>query len=594
MKKYILTAVLATTSPIAIAQNSAPPTVDESIAPSVQDDMAGEPVKAGVPSEIETRIMDDALERALSSDVHASVIEGARRAYVQTMFEPIWTREGVEQLEGMTSELSEYGLTTDEVVQADLEALESHRFTKGSEATQAQADLALTEAWLKIAAAVGGGLADEGAADTSNKAAASYALLPEKLIEAGKGQPGQALQAFEPSVPEYSALKDTLQTYRTIREDGGWLAIPEGDVIETGDTDPRVPAIRERLAAEGYDASRSAFSIVSALVDAGWMETTSDTAESGQDTTEKLIDPNLYDEELSEAVKAFQTRHGVKIDGVFGPGTRSAMNESVDSKISRIEDSMKRWRRLSPISDRYIWVNIPSYRVEGWKDGERGIVTKAIMGQPNHETPTFSDKVEYAVANPRWYVPSSITREETAPKLAKDAGYAARNNLMVRDRETGETVSPMRVNWNSPDVAEKYRLIQQPGPGNALGQVKLIFPNNKAIYMHDTPADHLFDRDQRAFSHGCIRLEKPIEMARWIASMDSTTDADRLERTIEEGDDRTRFDFKTPVPVHITYMTVTVDEEGEASFWRDIYNRTDGISPVEEVANAQPEDLERG
>lgn len=589
MRTSFAAVILAAVSPIAIAQDTGTPPDRQAVSTTEQEAMAGESVEGPLASEIETLVLDDTLERILSENVQSSVIEAARRAYASSVFEPVWTREGAEALKDISGDLSEFGLERDDILQADIDALIEDRFSGDSHSSRARADLALTADWVRIAAAVSGGLTEEGEAAQSQKSAASYSLVPEKLRQAGKGDARDTIRAFEPTNMQYVRLKRTLEDYRDLEDEGGWLAMPDGDVIEEGDTDPRVPAIRERLMAEGYDADRSAFGLVSAVVDSGWLEAMTEDV-SGDDTTDQpanaaFMDDNYYGSDLAAAVKAFQKRHGIKVDGVFGPGTRDALNESVESKIDRIRQSMDRWRKLEPMGERFIWVNIPSYTAEGWKDGEQQIVSKTIVGKPRHETPTFSDEIEYAIANPRWYVPSSITNEETAPKLAEDPGYAARNNLMVQDRETEEIVSPRSVNWNRPDVGEDYRLIQKPGPGNALGELKLMFPNQYAIYLHDTPADHLFDNEQRAFSHGCIRLEKPIEMGRWIAGMDSTTEPDRLSSTVREGDDRTRFDFKTPVPVHITYMTVTVDQDGEARFWRDIYGRTDGLRQAEEVAS---------
>ena len=589
MKTPFAAAIFAAVSPLALAQGADNPPDRESLSEAEQDSMTGETAEGPLASEIEERIMNDALEQALADEVQGSVIEAARRAYASEVFDPVWTREGTTALQEAASDLSEFGLDRDAIVTADIEALAEQRFSGADHARRAEADIALTAQWTRMAAAISGGLTEEGEAATSKKAAASYSRVPEKLRQAGNGDAYDTIRAFEPENLQYKRLKRTLEHYRNLEDQGGWLAIPQGDVIETGDSDPRVPAIRERLSAEGYDAGMSAFSTAVAVVKSGWLEASGAEA-SGETSPDQpaiaaVLDETYYGSDLAAAVEDFQTRHGLKVDGIFGPGTHDAMNESVTSKMDRITASMDRWRSLTPMGDRFIWVNIPSYTAEGWKDGEQQIFSKTIVGKPNHETPTFSDEIEYAIANPRWYVPTSITNEETAPKMAEDPAYAARNNLMVRDRETEETVSPASVDWDRPDVGEDYRVIQKPGPENALGELKLMFPNQHAIYLHDTPADHLFKFSRRAFSHGCIRLEKPVEMGRWIAGMDSATEPDRLARTVREGEDRTRFDFKTPVPVHITYMTVTVDQDGKASFWRDIYGRTDGLDRVDETAS---------
>ena len=592
MKTVLFTAIMAAVSPIAIAQNSAAVSGTKTVTADQLQTMTGSAVSAPLPNEIETSIMNDALEQKLQGDVHSSAIEGARRAYVQTMFKPIWTERGAESLRDASSNLFEFGLTKGEVLEANLDGIIKQRFDAGSEAEQAEADLALTAAWIRVAAAVSGGLSDEGQASEPEKDAATYAMLPEMLIDAGKGAAKDALKTLEPVSPQYVALKGSLQEYREIREAGGWLAIPDGDVVETGASDPRIPAIRERLAAEGYKSNRSILTFVSTAMDAveGSESPAKETAAAASnlqaldlDGVKEAFDPTLYDEQLVSAVKVFQQRHGIEPDGVIGPATLAAMNESVDSKIARIADSMDRWRVQGDIGDRFIWANVPSYSAEGWNNGAREIAMRTIVGKKQHATPSFSDEVEYAVANPRWYAPVSIVRNEKAPKLAKDPGYAQRGNYRVYDRASGAEVSASAVDWTAPDVAEKYRLVQMSGSNNALGELKIIFPNQYSIYLHGTPGKHLFDRAERAFSHGCIRLEKPTEMAEWLARQDGMANPGEVEEAVISKA-RKKFDFQQRVPIHITYMTVTVDDEGKASFWRDIYDRTDGIREVEKFA----------
>ena len=596
MKPFLLSVALASVSPLALAQHSPDPVSKDAGTASLEDRMACESVEAGLPQAIETSVLDDWFETEFDEEVHPSVIKAARRAYTQTMFEPVWTEQGAAALQTAARDLFDLGLAKGEVLDSNLQAIVDQRFSSDSDEARAEGDLRLSAAWLRIASAVSGGLADEGEAAESERAAATYALIPEKLIEAGKSDGSLGFEAFETDYPQYERLKDLLDEYRGIRDAGGWLAVPDGDTIEPGDTDPRVPALRDRLEAENFIEAADTTDKVTGSLQArpASFETGDDKPEGDtEETSVKDGDDEkgtkkteTYTEELVEGVKAFQRHHGIKVDGLVGPSTLEALNESVESKIARIAGSLDRWRQQGMADDEYVWVNIPSYRAEGWRDGERKIGMKAIVGTPANPTPTFNDQIEYVVANPKWYMPVSILRNEKVPRLQEDPGYAKRANFSVVDRSTGEAVSAYSVDWTDPGVASEYRLVQQPGENNALGDLKIIFPNQYSVYLHGTPGKHLFDRAKRAFSHGCVRLEQPIEMAEWLAGSDRKVEPETVERTVE-AEEHERFDFKRRVPVHITYMTVTVDESGQAHFWRDIYDRAEGIRQVEKYASSE-------
>ena len=591
MKPLFLSLILGSASPVALAQQGDAGAI-RTLTATEQASMAGATVKASLPNAIEQAVMADWFETEFGDDIDKSVSEAARRAYVQTMFEPVWTREGAKSLQDVSADLFKHGLAADEVLEEDLNRLIDQRFSSSDKDAQANADLALSAAWLRIAAAISGGLADEGEAARPRIAAANYALIPEKLIEAGQG--GKlSFQDFESSYPQYAALKGALAHYRDIRDQGGWLAIPEGETLEPGQSDLRVPAIRERLAAEGFIEDKADGREPMMFADAGDLQTVSmqeRAPEADGDAKTGLIaakatqkGPNLYSEDLSDAVETFQQRHGIKVDGVVGPNTLEALNESVDSKIARIADSMERWRQQGPADAKYVWANIPSYTVEGWNGTTREIAMKSIVGMSSRQTPTFNDEIEYTVANPRWYAPVSIVSKDKLPKLQRDPSYAQRANFKIYDRATGEQVSAYNVNWNDPSSASKYRLVQQPGSNNALGELKIIFPNQYSVYLHGTPGKHLFDRAERAFSSGCIRLEHPDQMAEWVAGQDSEERAREVKDALSTTTNQ-RIDFESRLPIHITYMTVTVNDDETVNFWRDIYDRTEGIKQVERSA----------
>lgn len=386
----------------------------------------------------------------------------------------------------------------------------------------------------------------------------------------------------EPQHPQYQSLKADYALYSRIMEAGGWKAIPDGEAFELNDQDPRIPALRERLAAEGYVSVPDLGGIIA---DIATMISTSElhgaalTAEIRAHAQSRMI---TYDGLLLDELKAFQRHHGLEDDGIFGPKTLDAMNESAISKRNRIASVMQTWRDYGDMGERYVWVNIPSYTVEGWAGNSRQISMRSIVGMRSRQTPVFSDEIEYIVTNPRWYAPVSIVRRDKLPKLQNDPGYAARNGYRIYDRATGRRVQAENVNWYDPGSAVNYQFVQNSGLNNALGELKIIFPNKDAIYLHGTPGKSLFERPQRAFSSGCIRLEDPVAMAKWLAETDTDIDPVALQAAVDSRVLK-RFDFTEQTPVHITYMTVTSGDDDKAIFWRDIYQR-DIIEPETRIA----------
>lgn len=575
----------------AVAQHAVPASI---AVPSVEEvssvpaaDMLGDPVRGDLTDDIERLVMQDALATDLGDDLGASTVQAARMAYAQDLFQPIWSREGAASLVTLGNRLFDYGLQVEQVVGHTVQQVVETRFDAAAAADRAQADLQLTAAWLRIAAAVSGGLEDEGAAVASLSSRPSRSLLTTALRRAGDGDAIGTLEPFEIDNAQYDGLKRALLEYRDIRARGGWYAIPRGDLVREGDRDERIPALRARLRAEGYaidwgteGPQRAPISTPTSGTEPLVEVSLGPPSTVDDQSADQLTDPTLLDAPLVAVLKEFQSRHGLESDGVLGPMTLAALNESVDSKIQRIVRAMEQWRRQGAFGDRYVWANIPSFTVEGWKAGRREIQMKTIVGQPSRETPIFSDEIEYTVANPKWYVPVSIARRDKLPKLVEDSTYADRKGFAVYERSTGLRVRASAVDWGDPTAATRYRLVQDPGAMNALGELKIIFPNRHLVYLHGTPSVSLFKRANRAFSSGCIRLEKPVALADWLASHDTSASAAQIREAVASGENR-HIRFGAPIPVHLTYITVTVDEEGVPNFWRDIYKRDDEIHFVE-------------
>lgn len=527
--------------------------------------MAEEPGQAPLSARLEEIITNEALDSILSEELDPAVAMAARMAYARQLFRPLWTKEGAQSLAGLKDNLSAYGLVAEDVTVRDIETLARMRFDGTTAEERARAEWQLTAVWLRMASAVSRGLSGDGAAAraSSLKKTPPSSSFAVALVQAGKGDAEDALQALEPRHPQYGALKKALLQYFEIKINGGWATIPSGGLIEYGDRDSRIPLLRARLKKENYFAT----------------VTGKDSVESaGTPTSDE--GRTRYDRTLEAAVLAFQRGHGLKEDGIIGPDTFRALNESVDSKIERIADTLNRWRQQGDLGHRYVWANIPSFTVEGWQAGQREIRMKTIVGRPSRTTPVFSDKIEYVVTHPKWYVPVSILQRDKLPKLAQDPSYAQRMNFRVYERSTGREIDPFYVDWTDPSSARRYRLVQAPGAGNALGELKIIFPNRYSVYMHGTPSKNLFDRATRAFSSGCIRLQHPVAMAKWLASYDNRLTPERLEEVMNASE-RKHLRFGQTTNVHVTYMTVTADDSGAPVFWRDIYSRLNGSHFVE-------------
>lgn len=344
--------------------------------------------------------------------------------------------------------------------------------------------------------------------------------LRARLVRAAAGDPASAVEDLLPQHPGYDRLRSALQRYRAIARGGGWPDVPDGPSLRRGDSGPRVAALRARLAATG------------------------DLASAGGDG---------FDEDLAAALRRFQSRHGLDADAIAGPATRAALNVSAAQRVAQIELNLERWRWLEPtLGDRYVLVNIAGFEAALYDHDRRTLGMRAVVGTRYRRTPIFSDAIRYIVFSPYWNIPASIAREEIRPK---GRSYMRRNNI---------------------EVAGGGRLRQRPGPENALGRVKFMFPNRFNVYLHDTPARELFARSARSFSHGCIRLEKPLALAEALLRRQGWT-MEEIEEATRRSTPRT-VNLDEPVPVHILYWTAWVDENGTTQFRRDVYGRDPAVA----------------
>jgi len=361
--------------------------------------------------------------------------------------------------------------------------------------------------------------------------------------------PGIELAELPPRRAEYQRLIGALQYYRELAAAGGWQPVPVTDIsLKPGGNDERLPALRARLKVTGELAA-----------DAPVPE-----------------DPTLFDDATIEALKTFQGRHGLEPDGVLGKQTLLALNISAEQRVAQIAMNMERWRWMPiDMGPSYILVNLAAFHLSIFDQGNVVHEARVVVGTSSTRTPVFSRKMSYLEINPYWHVPAKIVRDEIFPKAKKDPTYLAKQGyeLLSDWSESAVTVDPKTLDW-AHMTRLPYRVRQIPGDKNSLGRIKMMFPNEFDVYLHDTPSKNLFNRANRSFSHGCIRVEHPFDMADMILRLTGTTDwpRARVDEVLASGQ-RTVVRLKKPIPIHISYVTSFVADDGTVNFRSDIYGR---------------------
>ena len=285
-----------------------------------------------------------------------------------------------------------------------------------------------------------------------------------------------------------------------------------------------------------------------------------------------------FDEALVEAVKRFQRRHGLETDGIVGAGTLAELNVPVERRIRTIEMNLERWRWVDhDLGERYLLVDIAGFTLESVREREIVLEMPVIVGKHHHETPVFHDRIKYLEFNPYWNITPSIARHEMLPKLRQDPGYLDARDIRLFSGWGADArpLDPRAIDWSrvSGQQIARYKLRQEPGPKNALGTVKFMFPNKYSVYLHDTPNHRLFDASERAFSHGCVRVSDPLTLALHVLEgKDPAWDEGRVDDVLETRKN-TVVKLAEPLPVFLAYQTAWVDRDGRMRFSKDIYGR---------------------
>ncbi len=492
----------------------------------------------------------DTLREHVARGTASPAAEAVRAFYARRDHRPLWysderpSRQAVAILAAL-ARAEEHGLDPALYGMPQLE----QRVRGASGVAQGEAELALTRAYLAYAADIASGVIDHPR-QVGRMFRDAKRTPPEQLLDGIAAAPDAAkyLAALPPDTRRYDALKSALARYRVIERNGGWARIAAGPPLKPGMRGPRVGEIKRRLIVTGELRAPG--------------------------------DAEAYDDALAAAVKAFQHRHGLAEDGNAGLDTIAAMNVPVATRIEQILINLERRRWLAGhLGPRYIYINIADNDLKVVENDHTIHVARIIVGQPYQQTPVFSAMMTQIEINPYWNVPRSIAVNEMLPIIRRNPGYLAANGytLLTRSGDNASAVNPRSVDWAAVGRGNfPYYIRQFPGANNALGSLLFRLPNPHNVYLHDTPAKRLFDRDARFFSHGCMRVDDPMKLALlllggqegWTEARINAVIATRTLRVVP---------LQRPIPVHVTYLTAWAERDGTVHFRRDAYNRDGAV-----------------
>ena len=505
--------------------------------------------------------LNAALSDNIKALVHKSTPPSVEKIYRDTMYEPIWiTPSGLTPLgKDLLSQIKE-----DKTVARDLKFYKLYRKIKQSihkKKFTAQLDIEMTKLYMAYSRYRVLGNIDWQRFDKSLAALGkryNYTVAwehkkpsfnPEKTLELAKlnGSFGDSLSKYDPTRFKYHQLENYLEKYIAIWNRGGWKSVSLHKNLNIGSVDAAIPLIRKRLQLVG------------------------DLQNCSSD-----IESTTYDACMGKAVKRFKLRHGLKPSTLIDKGMRSELKKPVTYYIRKIRLNLDRIKWSNRKESRIrIELNIPAFRLYVY-DG-KGLVTtmRVVTGKKNHPTPVFSDVMTSIVVNPYWRIPQSIVRKEMLKRLIKDPKhYERQHKYLYKGWGAGsEKIDPKSVNWkkylgNNKNIP--YHFMQDPSSHNALGKIKFLFPNKYSVYIHDTPSKRLFFKQKRAFSHGCMRIQKPRELLEALALYNSNIHVEKVMKLLGTNKN-TSFGLRRRVPIDITYLTAFVDDYGNLHFRDDIY-----------------------
>ncbi len=464
--------------------------------------------------------------------------------YTQANFEPQWVPAQVNNLLNALEQLRDDGLNPADYHFSALRELNQNSSKSFSD--RARLDLLASDGLALAITHLYAGKVDPRSLDPNwnfnSKPVTDAAVLEAVKHALSTGNIAGELDAARPGNAMYGRGREFLKSYRQIAARGGWPHIANGPALKPGMTDSRVPALRARLAAEGF-------------------------IKDGTDTS------TLYDPALKTAVQQFQERHLLEADGNIGAGTLKELNLSAEERVNQIRVNLERarWVLHEIGNEDHVLVDIAGYGVRYMHEQKAIWQSKVIVGQPFRKTPSFRAEIQYVVFNPTWTVPPGILEKDILPMMKKGVNVLDKKHLKVIDNQ-GRPVDPKSIVWSHYSARNfPYMLRQDAGDENALGRVKIMFPNPYLVYLHDTPSRSLFEKDRRNFSSGCIRVQKPLELAERVLADPAAWNPASIDAVVASGETRT-VNLKRKIPVLLIYWTVDQDASGATVFKPDVYN----------------------
>jgi murein L,D-transpeptidase YcbB/YkuD len=469
--------------------------------------------------------------------------------YSRREFRPAWNDdEQINEFVALVGRAYEEGLDPDDYLFSELTGLiEKYRDARGDEDLRADLDVLLTESLSRYGNHLIYGKVDPADLDENwNWERGSDGRDPAALVQVAidSNSIGRFIDDFLDRGPIYLRAKTMLAHYSALRAAGGWPQIEPGMTLKPGMDDERIAIVRKRLATTG-------------------------DLPADQDNGS-----TLFDDELRLGVVAFQDRHNLDRDGAIGNQTLAAMNVTVDDRIDQIRVNLERLRWVvRSLEDDFVVTNIASFQTFLVRGREIVWSARSQVGRPYRETPVFTAKIKYLQFNPTWTVPPGILANDILPAVQKDVGYLAAKNMDLVNRN-GDKVDPATVDWSQYGSGRMppFQFVQRPGPTNALGRVKFIFPNSHFVFLHDTPSKSLFDRTERTFSSGCIRVENPFEFAELLLDDPRKWNPESIQALLDSEKPQTVF-LKEPLTVMLLYGTVGLLDDDVVYFYNDIYGR---------------------
>lgn len=510
--------------------------------------------------ELQALLSADTLDRQVGD---ATVRSAVRAFYAQTGTTLSWSRnkpsKQADRALAVLASARAHGL---DPAAYQLDALTAERdvvFRKpAAERRHALAlfDVRLTAALIRLGRDVSTGGIDPGVIDRRWKVRRTPPNLAETLA-ASRNDLSQWLPSIQPRHPEYLALMKGLAALQGAQAKGGWPAVA-ARALAPGASHPAVALLRTRLAASGDLGAAS-------------------------------VSGGTYDTALKAAVGVFQEHHGLPPTGRLDPKTLAALNVPLERRLTQVALNLERWRWLpDDLGARHFRVNVPYFHLEAYERGQVVLDIRAVVGKQGNETPIFSERMTHVVLSPYWNIPPRIAADETLPALAADPDYLDRQNIEVVRVAGGRAaaVDPGSLDWDDEDALKGVRFRQRPGAGNALGFVKFMFPNPYDVYVHDTPADALFSRLGRAFSHGCVRVEEPVALAEYVLRDQPRWTPAAIETAMHSGTEM-HVKLREAIPIHILYFTAWVDSRGGLHFRDDVYGHDAKQAAAATVAKAR-------